>query len=126
MKWSFVIDIFVRLQTMKGDSFRQSVLSRGNLSWDAYTVDGISIDDLDEESFRIFRRLRENIAINAIPYMMDRNTLISNIGKAQKADDSYLKELEKLLEDNAFSIFHETIKTMIEYRVRLLEQENLI
>ena len=82
--------------------------------------------DIDISGFRIFRRLRESIAINAIPYMMDRDTLISNIGKAQKADDSYLKELEKLLEDNAFSIFHETIKTMIEYRVRLLEQENLI
>ena len=49
------IKIGTTLQTMKGDSFRQSVLSRGNLSWDAYTVDGISVDDLDEESFRIFR-----------------------------------------------------------------------
>lgn len=49
------IKIGTTLQTMKGDSFRQSVLSRGNLSWDAYTVDSISVEDLDEESFRIFR-----------------------------------------------------------------------
>ncbi|GEM_PF-2890274 len=32
------IKIGTTLQTMKDDSLRQSVLSRGNLSWDAYTI----------------------------------------------------------------------------------------
>lgn len=78
------IKIGTTLQTMKGDSLRQSVLSRGNLSWDAYTVEGISIDDLDEESFRIFRE----------------ETTKANILSGVNLDDrlSILKELE-LIED---------------------------
>ena len=90
------IKIGTTLQTMKGDSFRQSVLSRGNLSWDAYTVDGISVDDLDEESFRIFRE----------------EATKANILSGVNLDDrlSILKELE-LIEDGkltraAVLLFH--------------------
>ena len=90
------IKIGTTLQTMKGDSLRQSVLSRGNLSWDAYTVDGISIDDLDEESFRIFRE----------------EATKANILSGVNLDDRYyiLKELE-LIEDGkltraAVLLFH--------------------
>ena len=90
------IKIGTTLQTMKGDSLRQSVLSRGNLSWDAYTVDGISVDDLDEESFRIFRE----------------EATKANILSGMNLDDrlSILKELE-LIEDGkltraAVLLFH--------------------
>ena len=90
------IKIGTTLQTMKGDSLRQSVLSRGNLSWDAYTVDGISVDDLDEESFRIFRE----------------EATKANILSGVNLDDrlSILKELE-LIEDGkltraAVLLFH--------------------
>lgn len=81
--------------------------------------------DIDIGGFRIFKRLQEHIAPNAIPYMMDKDTLLSNLCKAQRAKDSYLEELKLLLEDDGFSIFHETIKTMLNYKIRL-EQENLI
>ena len=81
---------------MKGDSLRQSVLSRGNLSWDAYTVDGISMDELDEESFRIFKE----------------EATKANILLGVNLDDrlSILKELE-LIEDGkltraAVLLFH--------------------
>ena len=81
---------------LKGDSLRQSVLSRGNLSWDAYTVDGIVVDDLDEESFRIFRE----------------EATKANILSGVNLDDrlSILKELE-LIEDGkltraAVLLFH--------------------
>ena len=90
------IKIGTTLQTMKGDSFRQSVLSRGNLSWDAYTVEGVGIDDLDEESFRIFRE----------------EATKANILSGVNLDDrlSILKELE-LIEDGkltraAVLLFH--------------------
>lgn len=49
------IKIGTTLQVMKGQTFRETMIERGNLSWDAYPVDGVSIDDLDDNSFRIFR-----------------------------------------------------------------------
>ncbi len=58
------IKIGTTLQIMKGEAFRQSVLSRGSLSWDAYPVDGVSIDDLYEESFDVFRE--EAVKTNAL------------------------------------------------------------
>ena len=90
------IKIGTTLQTIKGDSLRQSVLSRGNLSWDAYTVDGISIEDLDEESFRIFRE----------------EATKANILSGVNLDDrlSILKELELIEDDRltraAVLLFH--------------------
>ena len=73
------IKIGTTLQTMKGDSFRQSVLSRGNLSWDAYTVDGISIDDLDEESFRIFREEATKANILSGVNLDDRHSILKEL-----------------------------------------------
>ena len=81
--------------------------------------------DIDIGGFRIFRRLKDEIAPQAVPYMMDRSTLISNLEKTQKAKESYLSDLETMLSDEGFSVFHETIRTMLEYGVRL-EQEALI
>ena len=49
------IKIGTTLQIMKGEMFRQSAVSRGSLSWDAYPVDGITVEDLDEVSFETFR-----------------------------------------------------------------------
>ena len=85
------IKIGTTLQTMKGDSFRQSVLSRGNLSWDAYTVDGISVYDLDEESFRIFRE----------------EATKANILSGVNLDDrlSILKELELIDHARPYKVF---------------------
>ena len=87
--------------------------------------DWLHFSDIDIGGFKIFKRLRENIAPNAIPYMMDNKTLLLNLDKAQKADNSYLEELKKLLVDDSFCMFHEAIKTMLEHKVRL-EQESLI
>lgn len=87
--------------------------------------DWLHFSDIDIGGFKIFKRLRENIAQNAIPYMMDNKTLLLNLDKAQKVDNSYLEELKKLLVDDSSCMFHETIKTMLEYKVRL-EQESLI
>ena len=82
------IKIGTTLQTMKGDSLLQSVLSRGNLSWDAYTVDGISLDDLDEESFKIFRE------------KATKTNMLSGVNLEDRL--SILKELE-LIEDGKFT-----------------------
>ena len=73
------IMICTTLQTMKGDSFRQSVLSRDNLSWDAYTVDGISIDDLDEESFRVFREEATKANILSGVNLDDRHSILKKL-----------------------------------------------
>ena len=73
------IKIGTTLQTMKGDSPRQSVLSCGNLSWDAYTVDGISIDDLDEESFRIFREEATKANILSGVNLNDRLSILKEL-----------------------------------------------
>ena len=73
------IKIGTTLQTMKGDSLRQSVLSRGNLSWDAYTVDGISVDDLDEDSFRIFREEATKANILSGVNLEDRLSILKEL-----------------------------------------------
>lgn len=81
--------------------------------------------DIDIGGFRIFKRLRDNIAPYALPYMMNTETLFSNLDKAQDAKEEYIEELRTMLDDESFSIFHDVIRAMIEHKVRL-EQENLI
>lgn len=88
------IKIGTTLQTMKGDSFRQSVLSRGNLSWDAYTVDGIGVDDLDEESFRIFREEATKANILSGVNLDDRLSILKEL---ELIDDGKLTRAAILL-----------------------------
>ena len=73
------IKIGTTLQTMKGDFLRQSVLSRGNLSWDSYTVEGVGIDDLDEESFRIFREEATKTKILSGVNLEDRLSILKEL-----------------------------------------------
>ena len=88
------IKIGTTLQTMKGDSLRQSVLSRGNLSWDAYTVDGVSVDDLDEESFRIFREEATKANILSGVNLDDRLSILKEL---ELIDDGKLTRAAVLL-----------------------------
>ena len=88
------IKIGTTLQIMKGDTFRQSVLSRGNLSWDAYTVDGISVDNLDDESFRIFREEATKANILSGVNLEDR---ISILNELELIDDGKLTRAAILL-----------------------------
>lgn len=90
------IRVGTTLQVMKRHVSRQSMLERGDLSWDAYPVDGVSINDLDGNSFRIFKE--EAVKAGKLSGV--------NLNDA----DSILKEL-KLMEDGrltraAVLLFH--------------------
>ena len=56
---SFKGKSYIRIGTttrvMDFDSYRETLMERGSLAWDSFTVEDVSIDDLDEDSFRIFR-----------------------------------------------------------------------
>ena len=88
------VKIGTTLQKMRGDSLRQSVLSRGNLSWDAYTVDGIDIEDLDEESFRIFREEATKANILSGVNLGDRLSILKEL---ELIDDGKLTRAAVLL-----------------------------
>ena len=50
------IKIGTTIQIMKAQSFREAVLEKkSGMSWDSYSVKGVSIEDLDDSSFQIFR-----------------------------------------------------------------------
>ena len=56
LKGKSYIRIGTTTRVMDFDSYREALMERGSLAWDSFTVDDVSIDDLDEDSFRIFRR----------------------------------------------------------------------
>ena len=43
-------------QQLKGNALTSFIMSRTGMHWDATAVNGVTVDDLDDESFRIFRR----------------------------------------------------------------------
>ena len=88
------VKIGTTLQKMRGDSFRQSVLSRGNLSWDAYKFDGVSVDDLDEESFKIFREEATKANIVSGVNLEDKLSILKEI---ELIDDGKLTRAAVLL-----------------------------
>ena len=73
------IKIGTTLQVMKGNAFRQSVLSKGSLSWDAYPVNGIGIDDLDEESFEVFREEATKANVLSGVNLEDRFSILNEL-----------------------------------------------
>ena len=80
--------------------------------------------DIDIGGMRIFLQLKR-IRPGARPYMMDAMTLLGNAGRGRALDGRYREELAMLLEDEAYSIFHETILMMLDLGIRL-EQEALL
>ena len=88
------IKIGTTLQIMKGNTFRQSVLSRGSLSWDAYAVEGVSIEDLDEESFRVFRKEATKANILSGINLEDRKSILNEL---ELIDDGKLTRAAILL-----------------------------
>lgn len=56
LKGKSYIRIGTTTRVMGFDSYREALMERGSLSWDSFTVDDVSVDDLDEDSFRIFRK----------------------------------------------------------------------
>ena len=82
--------------------------------------------DIDIGGFRIFARLRRELAPQAQPWRMDVETLRQfDAGTMPITDQRYLNALKKLLDDPAYEIFDEVIRYMIRHRVRL-EQEQCI
>lgn len=82
--------------------------------------------DIDLGGFRMFRRLRNEIFPEVIPYRMDRETLMTYEDRCGKIEQQrYLDALEALLTQDDYELFHETIRYMLEKQIRL-EQEALI
>ena len=81
--------------------------------------------DIDYGGFNIFVRLQSNIIPELHPYKMDIDTLIKYGDKAEPLTSEYRKLLEKLLEDERFTLFHHVIRYMLLNDVRL-EQESII
>lgn len=86
-------------------------------------VEFIHWGDIDLGGFRMFHRLRTNIIPELYPYLMDREALISKRDYWITMDDiKYKAELEKLLGNEDYSLFHDVIKLMLDQNCRL-EQE---
>ena len=82
--------------------------------------------DIDIGGFRIFTRLRRELAPAARPWRMDRETLGEFAAFTMPITEKhYLKGLQKLLADPEYAVFHDVIRYMIDHRVRL-EQEQCI
>ena len=81
--------------------------------------------DIDYGGFNIFVRLQSNIIPVLRPYKMDVDTLVKYGDKAEPLTAEYRKLLEKLLDDERFTLFHQVIRYMLLNDVRL-EQESII
>ena len=82
--------------------------------------------DIDAGGFRIFRRLKQEVAAQAQPFLMDRDTLAAFEPYAMPIEsESYLETLSGLEQDDRYREFRPLIRTMMEKKIRL-EQENEI
>lgn len=82
--------------------------------------------DIDLGGFGIFVRLRDTCFPDLKPWMMDEDTLRLNRDKAMTiTSDSYLRQLQKLVRDERYSVFHPVIRYMLTENIRL-EQEALL
>lgn len=78
-------------QLLRGAALTEFLLSKTGYKWDAIPVDGVSVDDLDKESFDIFRRealrsgrmMEEDLGMNN-EQLLDSLGLVEN-GKLKRA-----------------------------------------
>lgn len=81
--------------------------------------------DIDLGGFRIFVSLRKIVPL-ITPWLMDRKTLETFRDKAMPIEsEAYLEKLEKLMNDDEFSIFYPVIDLMLKEKLKL-EQEALL
>lgn len=68
-------------QLLRGAALTEFLLSKTGYKWDAVPVDGVSVNDLDKESFDIFRReaLRSGRMIEE-DLNMDNEQLLDSLG----------------------------------------------
>jgi hypothetical protein len=78
--------------------------------------------DIDLGGFKIFLQIKNNISNRVKPWQMDSETLLKYKNMAGSYDENYRHKLEKALEDQSYAYFHDVIKTMLKYNIRL-EQE---
>ena len=80
---SFKGKSYIRIGTttrvMSFDSYREALMERGSLSWDSFTVDDVSIDDLDEDSFRIFKKKSSENKSSSPVQDYDRNRILEEL-----------------------------------------------
>lgn len=82
--------------------------------------------DIDIGGFRIFIRLKKELAPDARPWQMDRETLEKYASHAMPiVQQRYLDSLQRMLEDPEYEVFHPVIRYMIRHKIRL-EQEQYI
>lgn len=105
---------------VKGRLFRSIILS---------ARPGIHVwhwSDIDAGGFRIFHRLKQEVAAQAEPFLMDRDTLAVFEPYAMSIEsESYLETLSGMEQDERYREFRPVIRTMMEKKIRL-EQENEI
>lgn len=91
----------------------------------APTAEFFHWSDIDLGGFRLFLRLKENIAPALCPYRMDEHTLdvMRQYGEPLAAD--YRKKLEKAADDKRYAVFHPVIEKMLTEDIRL-EQESFL
>jgi ATP-dependent DNA helicase RecG len=54
-------------------------MERGSLAWDSFTVDDVSIEDLDEDSFRIFKKKSSENKSSSPVQDYDRNRILEEL-----------------------------------------------
>lgn len=84
----------------------------------------LHFSDIDAGGFWIYQTLKEKTGIPFVPYRMNEEELISNKNNLKKLTENDKKRLNKMLLDNRFEVFKDTIKYMLVNNVKL-EQEIL-
>ena len=80
--------------------------------------------DIDAGGFWIYHTLKEKTDIPFVPYRMNIEELLGHKNHLKKLTDNDRKRLLKMVNDNRFSVFKETIEFMLANNVKL-EQEVL-
>lgn len=80
--------------------------------------------DMDLGGFRIFVHLQEKTGLPLRPVLMDRETYLEHCHRGLDCTPAYLRELEALLEQPAYTPFWETIREMLVQGKRV-EQESV-